>query len=186
MDIDRDVDADDLGRRFARGDDGALEELYRDASALVFTMALRKLGSRADAEDVTQATFVAAWKSRESFDPERGVLRAWLTTIAKRRIADALAARARVREHAAEPDVLVAVGGGEAPLDDIDRSVLVADEVRRLGPPKSQLVAMAYFEGMTHQQISATMDMPIGTVKSHIRRSLIALRDTLGVMEDAL
>lgn len=160
-----------LAHAFAAGDDSALEELYRDVSSLVYTLAVRALGSAADAEDVTQQTFVSAWKGRETFDPDRGDLRGWTVGIAKRRIADALAARAREARRAQAAQEHVPTVGA----DHVD-AVLLACEVEALGDPRNRIVALAYFEGATHQQIATRLDMPLGTVKSHLRRSLTELR----------
>ena len=171
--IERARDPRDLARRFSEGDDTALEELFRDVSALIHTIALRALRNAADAEDVTQATFVSAWRSRDGFDPERGDLRGWIVGIAKRRIADALDARGReTRRLAAVKDVAEpAVSDREAD------AVEIAYDIESLGDPRSTIVSLAFYEGATHQQISERLDMPLGTVKSHLRRSLMALRD---------
>jgi len=164
----------DLARAFVAGEDWALEALYRDVSALVYTMAVRALGSDADAEDVTQQTFVSAWRSRERFNPERGDLRGWVIGIVRRRIADALEARGREQRR------LEAVKDAEptkrSPVDDAE-SVLLAYEVDALGDPRNVIVALAYYDGATHEQISERLDMPLGTVKSHLRRGLIQLRE---------
>ena len=77
-----------LAVRFSAGDEAALEEAYRRWSRLVYTVALRSTGNREDAADVTQVTFVSAWRGRSGFDPAKGVLPAWLMSIARRRIAD--------------------------------------------------------------------------------------------------
>ena len=99
--------------RFVAGDERALEQVYRRWSPVVFTLALRSLGDRTDAEDVTQKTFVSAWTSRASYDPSRARLSTWLVAIAKRRIADTHQARARIRalqeqlQRTTRPDDLV-------------------------------------------------------------------------------
>ncbi len=166
-------DRDALAQSFAAGDDHALEELYRDVSPLVYTMALRALGSAPDAEDVTQQTFVSAWRGREGFDPVKGELRGWLVGIAKRRIADALEARSR--EYRRLEAVQEAAPVAESVPDDADK-VLLAYEVDALGDPRATIVALAFFEGETHERIAERLDMPLGTVKSHIRRGLTELR----------
>ncbi|WP_084039048.1 RNA polymerase sigma factor [Demequina sp. NBRC 110053] len=171
-----------LAHDFVAGVDGALEELYRDLSPLVYSMAVRALGSTADAEDVTQQTFVSAWRSREGFDPDKGELRGWVVGIARRRIADALESRTRERRRLqAVADVAPAEESGP---DDAE-SVLLAYEVNALGDPRRTIVALAYFEGATHEQISERLNMPLGTVKSHIRRALITLRDRWEVSDVA-
>jgi RNA polymerase sigma factor (sigma-70 family) len=167
--------------RFGRGDERALEEIYRRWSPVVFTMALRLVGDRADAEDVTQKTFVSAWSSRASYDPEKARLSTWLITIARRRIADTLEARARIRALQEEVQRFRTddqVVGRE--IDVADR-LLLSDELRRLEPDARQVMHLAFYDDLTHEQISARLDMPLGTVKSHIRRSLVRLRSRLEV-----
>ncbi len=166
------LDPGAVARGFRDGDEAALEVVYRDVSALVHTLALRALRNAADAEDVTQATFVSAWRGRERFDPERGDLRGWIVGIAKRRIADALDARTREarRLTAVKDAVEPAVSDGEA------EAVEIAYEIEALGDPKRTIVSLAFYEGATHEQIAERLEMPLGTVKSHLRRSLITLR----------
>ena len=159
---------------FAVGAEGALEALYRDLSPLIYTLALRSLGSEAEAEDVTQQTFVAAWRARGTFDPDRGELRGWVVGIARKCIAKAHEARARDRRN------LEAVRSLPTPdIADSTDAVLLAYEIAALGDPRRTIVSLAFIEGQTHEQIAEKLAMPLGTVKSHIRRSLITLRTRL-------
>jgi RNA polymerase sigma-70 factor (ECF subfamily) len=170
-----------LDERFRSGDERALEEVYRRWSPVVFTLALRSLGDRSDAEDVTQRTFVSAWTSRTSYDPAKAKLSTWLIAITRHRIADMHESRAKLRalreqlERTTSPQDLV----GE-PIDLAD-SILLADEIDRLEPDARQVVRLAFFDDLTHEQIARRLDMPLGTVKSHIRRSLTRMRDRLEV-----
>jgi len=167
--------------RFVAGDERALEHVYRRWSPVVFTLALRSLGDRTDAEDVTQKTFVSAWTSRASYDPSRARLSTWLVAIAKRRIADTHQARARIRalheqlQRTTRPDDLV------TPEVDLGDTILVAQEIERLEPDARRVMRLAFFDDLTHQEISRRLDMPLGTVKSHIRRSLERMRTRLEV-----
>ncbi|KAF2413857.1 RNA polymerase subunit sigma-24 [Microbacterium sp. B35-04] len=171
----------ELSDRFRGGDERALEEIYRRWSPVVFTMALRFVGDRGDAEDVTQKTFVSAWTSRERFDPTKAKLSTWLIAITRRRIADTLEARTRVRALQTElqrfttPDDVV---GAEVDLGD---RLLLADEIDRLEPDARRVVRLAFYDDLTHEQISERLGMPLGTVKSHIRRSLTRMRSRLEV-----
>ncbi|WP_082105017.1 RNA polymerase sigma factor [Demequina maris] len=174
-----------LDRDFAAGVDGSLERLYRESSALVYTLALRALGDRAEAEDVTQQTYVAAWRGRDRFDPDRGSARGWVVGIARRTIADALEARSRERRRL-EAVRELPVPGEPDPLAAEAERILVRGEVEGLGPPRSTIVALAFFEGRTHEQIATELRMPLGTVKSHLRRSLIALRRGLEAADASL
>lgn len=174
-----------LDREFAAGADGSLERLYQSAAPLIHTLALRALGDAAEAEDVTQQTFVSAWRGRDRYDPDRGSARGWVVGIARRRIADALDARTRERRRleavAEHPPVR-----DEDPLATEAQRIMVRVEVENLGPPKSTIVALAFFEGHTHEQIAARLEMPLGTVKSHLRRSLLALRHGLEAADASL
>jgi RNA polymerase sigma factor (sigma-70 family) len=167
----------DISAAFRQGHADGLKQAYDRYSPLVFTIALRMLGSRADAEDVTQHVFVTAWRRRSTFDPDRGSLAGWLTAITRNAMIDLQ--RRRQRENGA----LHRMAGSQpsaapGPEHVVDRVVL-ADELARLGEPQRIIMALAFYSGLTHQQIAGAMDLPVGTVKSHIRRSLLRLRARL-------
>lgn len=169
-----------LSQRFRAGDETALEEVYRDLSPLVHTLALRTLRHAADAEDATQATFVSAWRARHTYDPDRGELRGWIVGIAKRRITDAIDARMREtrRLAAVKETVEPAISDSEA------EAVEIAYEIESLGDPRRTIVSLAFYEGATHAQIAERLGMPLGTVKSHLRRSLVTLRERWEVRDE--
>lgn len=170
-------DDDDLAERFVAGDPAALKAMYDRWSRLVFTLAVRSLGDMTEAEDVTQRTFVSAWSSRTGFRPDRGALSGWLLSIARRRIADAHEARTKAAE-LQEAMRSVAVEEVVEPVDPSE-SIIIAEEIQRLEPEARAVVMLAFFDDLTHQQISERLGMPLGTVKSHIRRSLTRLRSRL-------
>jgi RNA polymerase sigma-70 factor, ECF subfamily len=171
-----------VGTAFADGQEWALEEAYRRWAALIHTVALRATGSSHDADDVTQAVFVSSWRGRHRYSPERAALPAWLLGITKRRIADHWDARSREQRridaagHASEP-----ASQTEDSVEQVADRVLIADELSRLDQPQRQIMELAFFNDLTHQQIAERLAMPLGTVKSHIRRSLIRLRGRLEV-----
>ena len=180
-----DDDAIEVARRFVAGDERALAEIYGRWSSLIYSLALRSLGDVTDAEDATQKVFVSAWQSRHRYDAERASLSAWLVGITRNVIADTHAARARDRaivHHAMRHAAEEVVPGHENLLAE---RLVIADEMAQLDPVPRRVVHLAFFDDLTHTQIAARLDMPVGTVKSHIRRSLTKLRDRLEVNHGA-
>ncbi|MCM3696314.1 sigma-70 family RNA polymerase sigma factor [Microbacterium oleivorans] len=165
-----------LAERFAAGDETVVKAMYDRWSRIIYTLAVRSLGDTTEAEDVTQRTFVSAWTSRSSYRVDGAPLGVWLITIARRRIADAHEARARA---ARLEEALKAVVPEAVAEHDVSDAMLVADEVAQLEPDARAVLALAFYEDLTHQQISDRLGMPLGTVKSHIRRSLTRLRARL-------
>ncbi|MCO8275081.1 sigma-70 family RNA polymerase sigma factor [Actinoplanes sp. TRM 88003] len=167
---------DELAEQLRDGDEKALRTAYERHGGAVLHLAQRLLGNRADAEDVTQLTFVAAWKGRDGYDPGRGTMLSWLLGIARRKVVDRLRSAARddrvaesVRAQLAPPD------GRETPERVVDR-LLIADELSRLPEEQRRTLELAFFDDLTHPQIAAVTGLPLGTVKSHIRRGMANLR----------
>lgn len=173
------IDEDDaeLARRLASGDPDALKTMYDRWSRLVYTLAARSLGDLAEAEDVTQRTFVSAWTSREMFVPDRGSLGGWLVGIARRRIADAHEARSRAAR-LEEAVISEALAPAADPVD-VEDTLVIAHEIEALDPDAQTVIRLAFYDDLTHAQIAERLAMPLGTVKSHIRRSLVRLRTRL-------
>lgn len=167
----------ELGHAFRLGDDDALAEAFRRYAPLVRHVAYRSLGIAADADDVTQQVFVAAWRGRAGFDPDRAALPGWLLGITRHTVADAHERRSRERRSTAAAESVV-----EPVVPDmshvVDR-VLLADEIERLGEPPRTILRLAFYEDLTHEAIARRTGLPLGTVKSHIRRSLLRLRARL-------
>ena len=171
--------AAELAARFCAGDVDSMAEVYSQYSRLVHTLAVRTLGNHHDAEDVTQQVFVAAWRGRHNLDPDKGPLGAWLVGITRHTVADLLAQRARtIRNLTAvaanpPPPSLPAFDGA------ITDKILVAHALESLGEPKATILRLAFGEEHTHEEIARRLEMPLGTVKSHVRRGLLQLRNTM-------
>jgi RNA polymerase sigma-70 factor (ECF subfamily) len=175
---DPDLLEDELAGQLAAGSLEALSDAYRRWSPLVHTIALRSLGDPHDAEDITQAVFVSAWNSRHTLRPDQGSLAAWLVGITKHRIADVRTQRFRAHRN------LTAVASHSVteafdPHDDCAERLLVTDELERMGDPRGTVLRMAFIEDRPHDEIARHLDLPLGTVKSHVRRGLIQLRNRL-------
>ncbi|MCG7210182.1 MULTISPECIES: RNA polymerase sigma factor [Streptomyces] len=170
----------DLALRFVAGDEGGLEAVYRRWAPLVLSLARQSLGDGAEAEDVTQTVFLAAWHGRHGYRPGRGPLPAWLVGIARRKIADALSARTRrtdvaaaaARESVRSPDPSTA---HDAVLNRVD----VTRELRRLPEAQRRVLCLTFYGDLTQTQIAHVTGWPLGTVKSHARRGLLRLGRSL-------
>jgi RNA polymerase sigma factor (sigma-70 family) len=167
----------EIAKGFAEGREESLAAAYQRWSRLVYTLAIRVLGDQHDAEDVTQQVFVSAWRSRDKYAPDAGALGAWLTGIARHRIADRLEARSRDRRNAAA--VGETLPPPAVPDDHLVDRVLLADELNRIDEPRRTILRLAFYEDQTYPQIATRLNLPLGTVKSHARRGLLYLRDRL-------
>lgn len=182
MTVSADRERDALAAAFLAGEESALEEIYRRYSALVYTVALRSLGEVTEAEDVAQKVFVAAWSGRHNYQPARASLPAWLMGITRNKIVDAHQARAKLRRINSE--LTTNYDSPAEPFDVADR-LIIAEEIAKLDAVPQKVLRMAFFEDLTHAQIADRLQMPPGTVKSHIRRSLIKLKRRMEVWTDA-
>jgi RNA polymerase sigma-70 factor (ECF subfamily) len=177
----------DLGQllhRISRNDEAALRALYEATSAKLNGLARAMLGNAADAEEVVCEAYVQAWQSASRFDPERGSVLGWLLMICRSRALDLL----RQRRARAAADVLAScmsetdpVPAPEELLYRVQSGTAIHRALRELSPLRRQLVALAFLRGMSHQEIARAASLPIGTVKSHLRRALLGMRTVLDV-----
>ncbi len=168
--------------RVAAGDRAALRVVYRDTSAKLFGVALRILNDRSEAEDVLQDVFVTVWRKAATFDPGKASPITWLVTIARNRAIDRLRASGVSRR--TEP--IEAADNVRDPAPVAVERVERAQEQQRLARCLEQLEARhaaairaAFLDGATYEELAERMGVPLGTMKSWIRRGLLKLRACL-------
>ena len=168
---------DEIRDGLRSGDERALRWLYDRYGAAVLHLAYATVGNRHDAEDIVQATFVAAWQGRERYEPERGSLLGWLLGIARRKAVDMIRVRSRqnrVTDSLRQAETSDA--GSAAGVDAVIDRLVVADQLSGLEPAQRRVLELSFYDDLTHVQIAALTGMPLGTVKSHLRRGLARLR----------
>lgn len=168
-----------VARMVAR-DEAALGQLYEALIGRVYGLALRITRNVQTAEEVAEDTFWQAWRQAPRFDAERGTAAAWVMTIARSRALDALRrvepAESLADEEDSRPDE---AAGPEELLAAAETGSQLHSALLGLDPLPRQLVALAFFRGLSHEEIADHTGLPLGTVKSHIRRALGRLRDSL-------
>jgi len=166
--------------RVAAGDRQALADLYARYSRLIYSFAVKVAGDTALAEDVVQDVFMRIWRGAGQFDPERGRLSSWMLQITRNRALDLLRSRGRTRPAGGPEDLALQ---GPQHLDDPSEGLATAIQVREalstLSVEQRQAVDLAYFHGLTHQEIAERTGIPLGTIKSRLRLALVNLRRNL-------
>jgi RNA polymerase sigma factor (sigma-70 family) len=168
------------------GEQRALERFYRLTISRVFGLALRIVRCRATAEEVAEDVYVQVWHTAATYDPKRGSPLAWVLTICRSRAIDTLR---RADKAIVDPDPTERLDAISQPLPGAQDLLQATQErtalhsaLARLRPEQRQILGLAFFRGLTHPEIAATAFMPLGTIKSHIRRALATLREELGTV----
>jgi RNA polymerase sigma-70 factor (ECF subfamily) len=162
----------------AAGDSAAIRECIQRHGALVWTLARRLSPTTADAEDAVQEIFADVWKSAARFDPTVASEAVYVATIARRRLIDRMRSRKRKPETEALPEGPAELPDPRASLDaeQCAEASLAADAIGRLRPEQRQVLLLAIRQGLSHEEIAAAMQMPLGTVKTLARRGLADVR----------
>jgi len=172
---------DDLLRAISQGDESALAALYDRYRLILFSLILRILHDRSEAEDVLQEAFLQVWRRASDFDRERGRAFTWLVTIARSRALDRLrmlSSRSRFVE-ADEQTVSDEVIDTAQVLAKSEQGEIVRQALRELPDEQRRALLLAYFEGLTQAEIAERLGDPLGTVKTRMRSGLIKLRELL-------
>lgn len=159
----------------------AVEDCLRRYNSVVWSLARRWSPNEQDAEDAVQEIFMDLWKSAGRFDPELGSEITFVTTIARRRLIDRGRRRGRAPkiDQLEEAEILPAEGVVDS-VEVADEAAVVTRALADLRPEQRRVLELALVEGHTHQEISDSTGMPLGTVKSHARRGLSRVRSLLG------
>ncbi len=177
---------EELMRRLFHKDKRAFEAIYDRYGDLVYSTALRILRDAHMAQDISQEIFVRLWRKPESYVAERGRFLTWLISVTRNRAVDEIRSRGRrLRHETASPEEQereLPAGEGNDPalnaqLADQARTVRAA--LTELPPEQRQVIELAYFGGLTQQEISDRLDQPLGTVKTRIRLGMQKLRAAL-------
>ena len=167
---------DALVAAFRSGSEEGLALVYDRHGPLIYTFCRRAVGAE-HANDVTQEVFIAAWKHRHRFDPDRGALGAWLIGIARNKVLQSLRRR-QLRLITDDSPAAVDVVTPDS-VDVIADRLLLADALRGLPERTTELLVMAFVDQLSHAEIAIRTALPLGTVKSDIRRGLVRLRRRL-------
>lgn len=170
---------EDIALALRAGSRDALAEVYGRWAPLIHGFALRALGDHHDAEDVTQQVFVSAWRSRHTIQPGPAVFPGWLLGIAKHRVADVRTERYRSHRNTAAVAAVTLEDTVSPPDSALADRMLVAFELDRLGEPRGTVLRMALVDDRPYEEIAQHLNLPLGTVKSHVRRGLTNLRARL-------
>ena len=168
--------------RLAAGDASVVGSLYDRHARAVFSLAIRVLGDRADAEEIVQDVFAQVWSQAARFDAARGTFAAWVLMMTRSRAIDRLRARRAGGASVAAETVAEPVD----PIPTQEQSVIAGEDVDRvrgalqdLNASQREAIELAYYEGLSQSEIAERLQEPLGTVKTRIRSGLLKLRAAL-------
>lgn len=177
-----------LVQRIAAGDERAVAELYDRYGSVLYAVAYRILGERADAEEAVMETFAQVWREAARFETERGSVPAWLTMMVRSRALDQVRSRERrdrLASNAARDDDARSPAMGTYGTDPTREAVQserrrrVMDAMASLSPVQREAIELAYYEGLSQSEIAERLNEPLGTIKTRVRLGMMKLRDAL-------
>ena len=178
-------DRDPLLARVAAGDQEAVSACLNEFGNLVWSLARRFTSSQADAEDAVQEIFIDLWSSAARYDSNKASETTFVAMLARRRLID------RVRKSKRQPDMEELSAAADFQQPTLGPDIALQDDAKRaarlirtLKPEQQQVIKLAVYEGHTHQSIADALQIPLGTVKTHLRRGLLKVREAM-LMSDA-
>jgi RNA polymerase sigma-70 factor (ECF subfamily) len=179
----RDRELIGLVEQIAQGEQAALGTLYDSTNRLIYGLILRVLGEASAAEEVLLDVYTQVWRQAASYDTQRGSPLAWLTTIARSRAIDRLRSGWQTQQRQESLDVVtdretVAASPEEMTVMS-ERQRIVRQAMSVLSPEQREVIELAYYSGLSHSEIAAKLNQPLGTVKTRTRLGMMKLRDAL-------
>lgn len=178
---------EELIRRIGMGDREAFEEFYDRFNGLIYSTALRVLANETDAQDVAQDVLFMIWEKAPMYDPSRGKPLTWAITMTRNKAIDRLRAQSRrarlgedYRRETCADEERVAEREPLSDLEATEDGEILRSAVMKLSPEQREAIELAYFGGLTQQEIAERLRQPLGTVKARIRRGMIRLRRLIG------
>lgn len=180
---DDDKDLSRLIERIAAGDQSALAVLYDITGSLVFGLSLRIVSERSAAEEVFLDVYKQIWRQASLYNSERGAPMAWILTITRSRALDRIRAHKRDQklkeQFTAEPQTDYTRNNPEKDFALSERAAMVRAALGDLPPEQRDVIELAYYSGLSHSEIAAQLNQPLGTVKTRVRLGMIKLRELL-------
>lgn len=178
----RDNSLEALLAETAQGDRDAFARLYQLTSPKLFAIALKMLRRRDAAEEVLQEVYLSIWRKASQYRPERGQPLAWMSMIVRYRVIDRIRAQDREASEVRDSggDVQAVIDAHAVELHPAQRQdPALRGCIEQLHDNQQRVILLAFYYGFTHEELSARMDAPLGTVKSWVRRGLLQLKDCL-------
>jgi len=172
-----------LIRQVANQDRDAFSQLYDRFSTLVFTLVMRMLRVRSDAEDLLQEVFVQVWRQAQSYSAERGSPEAWIINIARSRAIDKIRSIRRMEKSFVltdDPARAESSDNVESSVAESEARMAMNSALANLPETQRRVLELAYFDGLTQTEIANRLAEPLGTVKTRMRTGIQRLRDMLG------
>jgi len=173
-----------LLQRVAAGDEAAVQECFDTFGGIVWSLARRMVPRGEDPADAVQEIFIELWKKADRYDPAIASEKTFVAMLTRRRLID------RIRKAGRTPRSAELDEAAHVPSDDRPDPVELSEEAARirelmkqLSPDQQKVLKLSINEGWSHRQIAENLDMPLGTVKTHVRRGLMRVRELLGGVE---
>jgi RNA polymerase sigma-70 factor, ECF subfamily len=172
-----------LIQQVAKQDRDAFSQLYDRFSTLVFTLAMRMLKARSDAEDLLQEVFVQVWRQAQNYSAERGSPEAWIVNIARSRAIDKIRSIRRMQKSFVltdDPARAESPENVESSSVESETRLAMNSALANLPDMQRKVLELAYFDGLTQSEIADRLAEPLGTVKTRMRSGIQKLREILG------